>query len=219
MAGSDRVWEGALRQAGVVRADSIEEMMDITMALQRLPVPGGRKTVIIGIGGGASVILADEFTHAGLVVPRLSDGFRKKLIDIFPSEAGRIFKNPVDINNFESAEIFMNIMKTIDQCDEADLLVTHIAFDHFGLISTEDKNLLLRIYVQLIGEVKGTLRKPLAIILHSFASASMRQFAYEVGKELIAAGFAVFHSIQRAASSLSKFADYHERRNATGQKK
>ncbi|MGZ3593530.1 MAG: hypothetical protein ACXWL9_07860, partial [Syntrophales bacterium] len=75
-------------------------------------------------------------------------------------------------------------------------LVMQIAFDHFGLISTEDKDLLLRIYLQLIGEVRGTLRKPLAIILHSFASASMRQFAYEVGKELIAAGFAVFHSIQ-----------------------
>lgn len=218
MAGSDRVWEGALRQAGVVRADSIEEMMDITMALQRLPVPGGRKTVIIGIGGGASVILADEFTHAGLVLPRLSDGLRKKLIDTFPSEAGRIFKNPVDINNFESPEIFMNIMKTIDQCDEADLLVMQIAFDHFGLISTKDKDLLLRIYLQLIGEVKGALRKPLAVILHSFASAAMKQFAYEAGKELIAAGFAVFPSIQRAASSLSKFVSYHEKRKAAGRK-
>lgn len=216
MAGSDRVWNGALRQAGVIRADSVEEMMDITMALQRLPAPGGRKTVVIGIGGGASVILADAFTHAGLVVPRLSDGFRKRLIDIFPSEAGRIFKNPIDINNFESAEIFMNIMKMVDQCDEADLLVMHIAFDHFGLISKEDKDLLLRTYVQLIGEVKGVLRKPLALVLHSFASTSMRQFAHEVGKELVASGFAVFHSIQRAASSLSKFVSYHERRKAAG---
>jgi len=42
----------------------------------------------------------------------------------------------------------------------------------------------------------------------------MREFAYEVGKELIAARFAVFHSIQRAASSLSKFMDYHENRQA-----
>jgi acyl-CoA synthetase (NDP forming) len=216
MAGSDRVWEGALRQAGVVRADSIEEMMDITMALQRLPVPGGKKTVIIGIGGGASVILADAFTHAGLVLPRLNDGFRKKLIDIFPSEAGRIFKNPVDLNNFESPEIFMNAMKAIDQCGEADLLVMQIAFDHFGLISTEDKDFLLKIYVQLIGQVRTALQKPLAVVLHSFASAAMRQFAYEVGKELIAGGFAVFHSIQRAASSLSKFVSYYERRNAAG---
>jgi len=40
----------------------------------------------------------------------------------------------------------------------------------------------------------------------------MKQFAYEAGKELIAAGFAVFPSIQRAASSLSKFVSYHEKR-------
>jgi acyl-CoA synthetase (NDP forming) len=219
LAGSDRVWEGVLRQAGVIRADSIEEMMDITMALQRLAVPEGRKTVIIGIGGGASVILADAFIRAGLVLPRLSDGLRKKLIDTFPTEAGRIFKNPVDINNFESQEIFMNTMKAIDQCNEADLLVMHIAFDHFGLISAEDKNRLLRIYLQLIGEVKGALRKPLAIILHSFASVPMRQLAYEAEKELIAAGFTVFHSIQRAASSLSKFVSYHEKRKAANRKR
>jgi len=219
MAGSDRVWEGVLRQAGVIRADSIEEMMDITMALQRLPITEGRKTVIIGIGGGASVILADAFIRAGLVLPRLSDGLRKKLIDTFPTEAGRIFKNPVDINNFESQEIFMNTMKVIDQCNEADLLVMHIAFDHFGLISVEDKDRLLRIYLQLIGEVKGKIRKPLAIVLHSFASGPMRQLAYEAVKELIAAGFAVFSSIGRSASSLSKFVSYHEKRKAAGRKR
>jgi len=77
----------------------------------------------------------------------------------------------------------------------------------------------LKIYVQLIAEVKGALRKPLAVILHSFPSAAMRQFAYEAGKELIAAGFAVFPSIQRAASSLSKFVSYHEKRKAAGRKR
>jgi hypothetical protein len=113
----------------------------------------------------------------------------------------------------------MNTMKAIDQCNEADLLVMHIAFDHFGLISAEDKNLLLKIYVQLIGEVKGALRKPLAIILHSFASVPMRQLAYEAEKELIAAGFTVFSSIRRAASSLSKFVSYHEKRKAANRKR
>ncbi len=212
MAGSNRVWEGALRQTGVIRVDSIEEMMDVTMALQRLPVPGGRKTVIIGIGGGASVILADEFTHAGLILPRLSDRLRKKLIDIFPSEAGRIFKNPVDLNNFESSEIFMNTMKTLDQSGEADLLVMHVAFDHFGLISIQEKEFMIRLYVQLIREAGEGLRKPLAVILHSFASPAMRELARDVDKELNAAGLAVFPSIQRAAAALGKFGACYEKR-------
>ncbi len=209
MAGSNRVWEGSLRQAGVIRADSIEEMMDITMAFQRLPAPGGNRTVIVGIGGGASVIMADEFANAGLALPMLSDALRKELIGLFPSEAGRIFKNPVDLNDFGSAELFMNAMKAIDRCEEADLLVLHVAFDHFGLISVQEKELMIGAYLHLIGEFKKEIRKPMAVILHSFASDETRKLAFDAEKKLAAAGIAAFPSIQRAAAALSKFVSYY----------
>jgi acyl-CoA synthetase (NDP forming) len=214
MAGSNQVWEGALRQAGAIRAGSIEEMMDITIAFQHIPVPRGNKIVIAGIGGGASVILADEFTNAGLLLPRLSDKLRKSLIDLYSSEAGRIFKNPVDLNNFESAETFFKTLKALDQCEEADLLAIHVAFDHFGLISIKDKEFMIGVYLKLVGEIKREIKKPLAIILHSYASTQMRKLAYDAGKELTAAGFAVFPSIQRAATALAKFVRYHEGRRA-----
>lgn len=216
LAGSSRVWEGALAQAGVIRADSIEEMIDITVALQRLPAPQGRKVVIVGIGGGASVIMADEFARAGLPLSQLSDGLRKELIGIFPSEAGRIFKNPVDLNHFETPEIFMKTLKTIARSGEADLLVMHVAFDHFGLISVEEKDFMIRVYLQLIKAVKQEVRKPLAVILHSFASDAMKKLADETAKELTAAGIAVFPSIQRAAGALSKVVDYYMKKKGKG---
>ena len=130
-------------------------MMDITMSLQRLPIPGEKKVITIGIGGGASVILADEFSNAGLVLPQMNDALREKLIGLFPSEAGRIFKNPIDLNSFESPEIFKSAMKALDQYEDADLLVMHVAFDHFGLISVKDKKFLIRMYLQLIGRAQG----------------------------------------------------------------
>jgi acyl-CoA synthetase (NDP forming) len=216
LAGSNQVWEGVLRQAGAIRAGSIEEMMDITLAFQHIPAPKGNKIIIAGIGGGASVILADEFTNAGLVLPKLGDKLRKSLIELYPSEAGRIFKNPVDLNNFESPEIFIKTMKALDQCEEADLLAIHVAFDHFGLISIKDKELVIGIYLKLIGNISREIKKPLAVILHSFTSAQTRKLAYDASKELTAAGFAVFPSIQRAAMALSKFIRYHEKRKAAG---
>jgi acyl-CoA synthetase (NDP forming) len=214
MAGSNQVWEGVLRQAGVIRAGSIEEMMDITLAFQHMPVPAGNKIVIIGIGGGASVILADEFTNAGLQLPKLGDKLRKSLIELFPSEAGRIFKNPVDLNNFEGPEIFFKTMKALDLSEEADMLAIHVAFDHFGLISVQDKEFVIGMYVKLISQIKDKMKKPLAVILHSYSSTPMRKLAQDTGKELTAAGFAVFPSIQRAAIALSKFVDYKEKRKA-----
>jgi acyl-CoA synthetase (NDP forming) len=217
LAGSNQVWEGVLRQTGAIRAGSIEEMIDITLAFQHmLPPHKGNKIVITGIGGGASVILADEFTNAGLVLPKLSDKLRKSLIELYPSEAGRIFKNPVDLNNFEGPEIFFKTMKALDQCEEADLLAIHVAFDHFGLISIKDKEFMIGMYLKLIGQIKKEIKKPLAVILHSYSSIQMRKLAYDAGKELTAAGFAVFPSIQRAAIALSKFIRYHEERRTAG---
>jgi len=214
MAGSNRVWEGLLRQAGAIRVGSIEEMMDVTLALQRMPAPAGNRIAIAGIGGGASVILADEFTHAGLVLPRLSDTLRKSLIDLYSSEAGRIFKNPVDLNSFEGPEIFFKTMTALDQCEEADLLAIHVAFDHFGLISIKDKEFMIGVYLKLIGQISREIKKPLAVILHSYTSVQMRKLAYDATKEFTAAGLAVFPSIQRAAVALSKFTRYHGKNGA-----
>jgi acyl-CoA synthetase (NDP forming) len=181
-----------------------------------LQAPAGNKIVITGIGGGASVLLADEFTREGLVLPRLSDKLRQSLIELFSTEAGRIFKNPIDLNNFESPDIFFKTMKTLDQCEEADLLVIHVAFDHFGLISIKDKEFMVGVYLELIAQIKKEMNKPLAVILHSYSSPAMRKLAADATRNLTAAGIAVFPSIQRAAAALSKFTGYHEKRKAAG---
>jgi len=209
LAGSDRIWKGVLTQAGAIRAGSIEEMMDIVLTFQHMPAPTGNRIAIIGIGGGASVMLADEFSHAGLALPRLSNDLRQRLIDIFPAEAGRIFRNPIDLNNFETPEKFIKTMKTLDQSEEADMLVIQVAFDHFGLVSSEEKKFWVTSFLQLIGQVKQELTKPLAVILHSYSSADMKLLAQKAANDLAALGIAVFPSIPRAAVALSKFAGYH----------
>ncbi len=214
MAGADQVWEGVLKQAGAIRAGSIEEMMDIALTFQNMPAPAGNRIVIVGIGGGASVLLADAFSHAGLTLPRLSDALRQRLIDIFPTEAGRIFKNPIDLNNFETPEKFFKTLNTLDQSEEADMLIIHVAFDHFGLISSEEKEFWVAAFLELIRQVKKDLDKPLAVILHSYSSNAMNTLAQKAIKELSAAGIAVFPSIPRAAAALSKFADYHTKRKS-----
>ena len=212
LAGSDQIWDGLLKQAGVIRAGSIEEMMDVALAFQQMPEPAGNRMVIVGIGGGASVILADEFSHAGLVLTRLGDDIRQKLINVFSTEAGRIFKNPIDLNNFETPDKFFGTMKILDGCEEADMLILHVAFDHFGLVSKTEKEFWVESYLKLIGRLKKELTKPLAVILHSYSSANMKPLAQKAETELAAAGITVFPSIGRAALALSRFTRYHAKR-------
>jgi len=215
MAGSNLVWEGILKQTGAIRAGSVEEMMDLSLAFQHMQMPRGNKIVIIGIGGGASVILADEFADKGLVLPKLSDGLRKKMIELFPNEAGRIFKNPVDVNNIEDPALFLKVMKTLDQSEEVDMLAIQVAFDHLGLMPQKEKAVMLSFYLNIVGKISREVKKPLSIIFHSYPSEAMKKISYEATKKLNAAGIAVFPSMQRAAVALKKFLTYYEKRRAT----
>jgi acyl-CoA synthetase (NDP forming) len=214
LAGSSLIWEGLLRQAGAIQVHSIEEMIDVSVAFQYMPVTKGINAVIVGIGGGASVIAADEFSRAGLVLPRFSNKTRQDLINLYSSEAGRIFKNPIDLNNFESPEAFSETIRKIEADPKVDLLILHVAFDHFGLISGDDKAMMTGLFQVLILDLIHKVKKPMAVILHSFVTDRAGKLAKEMHDSLTKAGFAVFPSIRRAAVALSKFVRYENRINS-----
>ena len=205
------MWEGLLRQAGAVQVYSIEEMIDMAAAFVYMRPPAGRNTVVLGVGGGASVVLADEFSRTGLSLPKFSTDARQKLIGLYSSEAGRIFKNPVDINNFESPETFAATIQAIEAEDMVDFMVIHVAFDHFGLVSEKAKVLVMEVYRSLILDLKGKVNKPAAIILHSYASEKSKKIAGDMGNALTKSGFAVFLSIRSAAVALNKYIAHQQR--------
>jgi acyl-CoA synthetase (NDP forming) len=214
LAGSSQVWEGLLRQAGAIQVYSIEEMIDVAVAFQYMSVPKGVKTVILGIGGGASVIAADEFSRVGLSLPKFSKKTRQNLIKLYPSEAGRIFKNPIDMNGLENQETFIETIRIIEAETDVDLLIFHVAFDHFGLISGDDKALMTGLFHVLILDLIHKVKKPMAVILHSFVTDRAGKLAKEMHDSLTKAGFPVFLSIPRGARALSKFIPYQQRMNS-----
>jgi len=211
MAGSTHVWTGLLRQVGAIQVHSIEEMIDMAVAFSCMRPPEGKNAVIAGVGGGASVILADEFSRAGLSLPKFSRQSRQKLISLYSSEAGRIFKNPVDMNNFESPETFAATIQAIEADDMVNFTVIHIAFDHFGLVSETDKASVMASYKSLILDLKNKNTKPAAVVLHSYASEKTRAMACEIRDSLAKSGFAVFLSIRSAAVALNKYVDHQQR--------
>ena len=79
MAGENRIWDAFFAQTGAVRANSLEEIIDIVLAFQHLRPLKGRKTLIFGFGGGNSVAYADICGRQGLEIPQLSDSTRDEL--------------------------------------------------------------------------------------------------------------------------------------------
>jgi len=94
LAGSDVVVDAALRQAGIIRATSLDEMVDAGLVFSRQPLPEGNRVGIIAPGGGWGVMAADACTQAGLDVCALDEATINRLNAILPEVWSH--NNPVD---------------------------------------------------------------------------------------------------------------------------
>ena len=81
LAGNDRIYDGVLRQAGVIRARHLNEMLEFAKALQMLPTPQGENVLIVTGAGGSGVLLSDACVDHGLrlmsMPPDLDQAFRQ----------------------------------------------------------------------------------------------------------------------------------------------
>ena len=72
LSGSDALFDALFAQAGAIRAETIEEAIDISAALISQPLPKGRRVGVVTLGGGWGVLAADYCAKAGLIVEDLS---------------------------------------------------------------------------------------------------------------------------------------------------
>ena len=95
LAGSDGAFDAAVRQAGAVRARSVEELFDLARCLTSQPLPQGRRLLVVTNGGGLGVIATDAARDAGLEVAPLDPPIQARLRAALPSTAS--LGNPVDL--------------------------------------------------------------------------------------------------------------------------
>jgi acetate---CoA ligase (ADP-forming) len=95
LAASDLAVDALLAQAGVLRAGSIEELFDMTMAFGVSVLPRSRRTVVLTNSGGPGILLADALEPHGLDLVELHESTVAKLRTILPPEAS--LRNPLDM--------------------------------------------------------------------------------------------------------------------------
>ncbi len=94
LAGSDIINDAMFKQAGVIRADTVEELFDVAVALLRLPLPKGNRVGILTGGGGFGCVTSDACERMGLDVAPLSPHTIERLNAILPARWPHA--NPVD---------------------------------------------------------------------------------------------------------------------------
>ena len=109
IAGSDKIYDAAFEQGGVIRARDMEEFFDIGKALAMQPPAMGKNIGILTDAGGPGVMTVDECEMLGLTVDRFSEETDHKFQEL--KDKNIILKiaathNPVDLTGSVTDEMF-----------------------------------------------------------------------------------------------------------------
>jgi acetyl coenzyme A synthetase (ADP forming)-like protein len=105
LAGSDAAVDALFRQAGVLRAETLVELVDAASLLASQPLPQGRRVGVLTNAGGLGILCADACEKAGLELPELGEETRAALAEIFPADAS--LANPVDMLGSATAATYL----------------------------------------------------------------------------------------------------------------
>jgi acetyl coenzyme A synthetase (ADP forming)-like protein len=111
LAGSDAAVEALFRSAGVLRARTLEELVDVATLLSSQPLPRGRRVAVLTNAGGLGILCADACDAAGLELPELAGETRQALAAVLPSEAS--LANPVDLLGSATGATYAQVLPPI----------------------------------------------------------------------------------------------------------
>ena len=111
LASSDVSVDALFRQAGVVRASTLAEFLDVGTLLSRQPVPRGPRVAVVTDAGGPGVLAADACVAQGLEVPELPEALAGELARVLPGEASLV--NPVDVLASAAPQDYTRVVRAI----------------------------------------------------------------------------------------------------------
>jgi acetate---CoA ligase (ADP-forming) len=125
LAGEDVIADAVLKEAGIIRVDTIDELFNSAIMMTYQPPPRGRKLAIVTNAGGPGVMATDAAVNMGLEIPRFGEETTKKLKTALPAAAN--IKNPVDVIGDARADRYSAAIEAVlddDNVDQALVILT-----------------------------------------------------------------------------------------------
>lgn len=121
LAASNRATDALFEQSGVIRAETLSELLDVTWLLSSQPLPPGPRVGIVTNAGGPGIMCADACEAVGLEVPEPPKELRGELASFLPEEAS--LGNPVDLIATASAEQYRMAIAALGAWEGIDALI------------------------------------------------------------------------------------------------
>ncbi|MFC1901096.1 acetate--CoA ligase family protein [Chloroflexota bacterium] len=213
LAGPMQTWKTAVKQAGAIAADSIDDLVDLAVSFYFLPPIKGRKAGVVAGAGGASVLAADICEEAGLDVIPLPGEIREEL-----KENGVLvwdwINNPVDFSIIYGPGIRPNnLLRMMASNPNFDLIIASLT----GPRARQEEFSVDR-YLQTYKSISSTM-KPLLALVPDRSPDIKRvdderwKMTCEITANLVTAKIPYYPNIGRAARAAGKLIDYYQRRD------
>jgi acetyltransferase len=111
LAGEQRIFTGAMRQAGVCLVPTVEEAFDAAATFATQPLPRGPNTVVVTTAGGWGVMTADALASSSLNLMPLPDDLRAAIDMKLPPRWSRA--NPIDMAGGESRDTVPEVLELV----------------------------------------------------------------------------------------------------------
>jgi acetyl coenzyme A synthetase (ADP forming)-like protein len=118
LAGSERAYEAAFKQAGVTRADSVEELFDYAHAFAQAPPLKGDNIAVVSNAGGAAIMATDALDRAQLRLASLEGETIEVLQARLPPGSSAL--NPVDVRGDADEERYRFALETVLRDENVD---------------------------------------------------------------------------------------------------
>jgi acyl-CoA synthetase (NDP forming) len=202
MTGRKEVWQAAFKQAGIIEARDLEELIDLVRTFSVLPLMKKSKIGVITISGALGVMVIDAIENLDIEIAKLSPETYKVINAVAPSWLK--VSNPVDIwpimiTSQPITKLLIEGLEVVLADQEVDaILFIFAAFDEKWATSL----------CQIVSEVATAHPdKPLVCSFYGPSASQAIQEIQDVGKVV------GFHTPERAINALARLNEYSRLRS------
>lgn len=201
LAGSDAAYTALFRQARMIRANSLEHLLDLFMVFSHNPSSNGSRLAIITNAGGLGVLATDAAVRSGLTLAKLSPETEDRLKGALPAAAN--IHNPVDVLGDALSDRYRAALESVADDPQVDMLL---------VIVTPQTMTEAEETAEAIVEVKKRSDKPVIAVF--CGAASLREGWTVLQKNGIAAVLYPEAGAE-AFSALAQVAKWRQEKSAT----
>ncbi|MGK9369081.1 acetate--CoA ligase family protein [Melioribacter sp. Ez-97] len=122
LSGSDKIANALLKQFGVIRVKTLNELFNTAKGFENFPAIKGNNIAVVTNAGGPGILCVDKLEERGLKLARLNESTKEKIKAIIHPEGSA--ENPVDLLPSGDGETYKNVTALLLEDDNVDAVIT-----------------------------------------------------------------------------------------------